>query len=67
MPLFALEQIVLLSFAERERAADARRLHVCARARAKERNATGGEERDQVDRSGPSVLFPVCFASPRDG
>lgn len=30
MPLFALEQIVLLSFAERERAADAR-LHVYAR------------------------------------
>lgn len=68
MPLFALEQIVLLSFAERERAAD----DSPPRVRAKDRNVcdmkTGHEgqreEHDGVDRPVFSVLFPVCFALP---
>jgi len=58
MPLFALEQIVLLSFAVRERG----RLH------AKDRNTHGmkTERGRRHERPSPSVLFPVCFASPDD-
>lgn len=67
MPLFALEQIVLLSFAERERCeADARPSHVYA----KDRNVcdmkTRGTTREEQRRSRSSrfspVPFPVCFA-----
>lgn len=65
MPLFALEQIVLLSFAERERAADARRLHVCARARKRETRArayeTGNERREEKSATKSTVLVPLCF------
>lgn len=66
MPLFALEQIVLLSFAERERAADAR-LHVYARKTEtcaiwrRDMRDNEKSERNRPSRS-LSVLFPVCFA-----
>lgn len=68
MPLFALEQIVLLSFAVRERG----RGRPPPRERQKRARYEDGTTRDdegggttESSIPGPSVLFPVCFASSR--
>jgi len=58
MPLFALEQIVLLSFAERERAG---RLRVCARkteTRARYEDETRDDEKSITE---SNVSVPLCF------
>lgn len=64
MPLFALEQIVLLSFAVRERgrgraAASTRKTETRAIRRRDE--GWREEEYDRLERPGPSVLFPAMF------
>jgi len=59
MPLFALEQIVLLSFAGRDRVAGAR-----LRARARYEDSTGGREDDEKSSAGSPVLFPSLFCLP---
>jgi len=64
MPLFALEQIVLLSFAGRERVAEARlRVHARAHERRRRRRGSKRTRREVISHGSPDA-FPAVFCLP---